>query len=285
MWSRLDFKTRSKNLLRRNYWHSFIVALVLAFVGGISMTPLNAGGSGGRAHRGVTLDLSSGNLQDNLSNFSPVNAFNDLFQTSKHLILNDGISIPETLTQTILPLIAAASLLIFFAMIAFRVFLGYPLEIGCRSFFLNAQEEKEKLSDIVFRLKRDGYWSIVSAMFLRALYTFLWTLLLIIPGIIMGYAYKMVPYILAENPNLSADEALRASKQMTQGYKSELFVLDLSFIGWYLLGLLACGLGGMFVNPYYVATEAEAYVWLRDRALDLGLISPELFPNQESITL
>lgn len=282
MWSRLQFKTRAKELLGRNYWQAFVVALVLAFVGGISLTPLNSGGAGGGHGNGVTFDLSSGDFKENLSNLNPFHGLGSIATGIRHAVLNDGVSVSESMTQVIFPLIAMASVIILLAMIIFRVFLGYPLEVGCRSFFLNAQSEKERLSDIVSRLKQDGYWSILSAMFLRAVYTFLWTLLLIIPGIVMGYAYKMVPYILAENPNLTANEAISLSKQMTLGYKSELFIMDLSFIGWYLLGLIACGLGGVFVNPYYLTTEAEAYTWLRDRALNLNLIPAHYFPHLEA---
>ena len=112
-------------------------------------------------------------------------------------------------------------------------------------------------------------------MFLRGLYTFLWTLLLLIPGIIKSYAYRMVPYILADNPKMGADNAITLSRKMMDGNKFELFVLELSFLGWYLLGLLALGVGILFVNPYYNATEAQLYLVLREKAIGLGYCSYE----------
>ena len=94
--------------------------------------------------------------------------------------------------------------------------------------------------------------------------TLLWLFLFIVPGIIKAYEYSMIPYLLAENPNLSADEAFYLSKQMTTGQKADLFVLDLSFIGWIILGLICCGIGILFVLPYPQATRAEVYLNLKE---------------------
>ena len=85
----------------------------------------------------------------------------------------------------------------------------------------------------------------------------------------------MVPYILADNPKMGADNAITLSRKMMDGNKFELFVLELSFIGWYLLGLLALGVGILFVNPYYNATEAQLYLVLRENAIGLGYCSYE----------
>jgi uncharacterized membrane protein len=105
--------------------------------------------------------------------------------------------------------------------------------------------------------------NIVKAGFLKGLYEFLWGLLFVIPGIIKNYAYRMTPYILADSPALSASEAIRISEQMMRGHKMELFILELSFLGWYILGMLAFGIGVYFVHPYKDATEAQFYMTLR----------------------
>ena len=94
---------------------------------------------------------------------------------------------------------------------------------------------------------------------------FLWSLLFIIPGIIKSYEYCMIPYILAENPEIEMDRAFEISRKMTKGEKWKIFVLGLSFIGWYLLGLLCCCVGTIFVDPYSEATYAELYQVMRDR--------------------
>lgn len=92
----------------------------------------------------------------------------------------------------------------------------------------------------------------------------LWLLLLVVPGIIKAYEYSMIPCLLAENPNITTDEAFSLSKQMTTGQKMNLFVLDLSFLGWYFLGFLCFGIGALFVKPYDVAAFTEVYLILRD---------------------
>lgn len=94
--------------------------------------------------------------------------------------------------------------------------------------------------------------------------TLLWLLLLIVPGFVKAYEYSMIPYLLAENPNLSASQAFSLSKQMTIGQKMDLFVLDLSFLGWIILGLICCGIGILFVLPYPEATRAEVYLNLKE---------------------
>ena len=97
-------------------------------------------------------------------------------------------------------------------------------------------------------------------MFLRDLFVALWTLLFIIPGIVKMYAYSLVPYILAENPEMSGTEAIKLSNEMMKGHKWKAFVLDLSFLGWLLLSVLTLGLVGIFfANPYVYATDAELY--------------------------
>jgi uncharacterized membrane protein len=116
-------------------------------------------------------------------------------------------------------------------------------------------------------------------MLWRAVVNFLWFLLLIIPGIVKLYAFRMVPFILADNPNIGYKRALNLSEQMTGGHKFNMFVLDLSFIGWFLLGLLAFFIGVFFVLPYYNAAQAELYLTLRKSVIERGLCShDELLP-------
>jgi uncharacterized membrane protein len=83
----------------------------------------------------------------------------------------------------------------------------------------------------------------------------------------------MVPYILADNPNIGVEKAISLSTEMTMGHKLDMFVLDLSFLGWYLLGTLAFGIGIFFVMPYDNATKAELYLSLRENALRNNLCS------------
>ena len=105
----------------------------------------------------------------------------------------------------------------------------------------------------------DDFFSAFKVTLLVGLYTFLWSLLFIIPGIVKSYAYSMSLFILADNKGKSARECIRESVEMTDGHKGELFVLDLSFIGWHLLGALTCGLAYLYVTPLVNATKANFY--------------------------
>ena len=90
-------------------------------------------------------------------------------------------------------------------------------------------------------------------------FTFLWSLLLVIPGIIKVFSYSMAPYILADNPELTAMEALSKSKEIMDGHKFDLFVLQLSFFWWYILSGITFGIASIYVIPYISATTANFY--------------------------
>lgn len=100
----------------------------------------------------------------------------------------------------------------------------------------------------------------IGAMLLVDLYTLLWTFLFIIPGIIKGYSYSMVPYILAEDSNISITEAIAESEWMMQGYKADLFFLDLSFLLWHIASIFTFGLLSFYSGPYQQAARAQFYL-------------------------
>lgn len=100
---------------------------------------------------------------------------------------------------------------------------------------------------------------------LTGIFTFLWSLLFIIPGIIKRYSYSMAPYILAENPEMTAKEAIEKSKQITNGHKFDLFVLELSFILWMLLTVFTFGIAGIYVIPYMSVTTANFYNSIKEQ--------------------
>lgn len=148
--------------------------------------------------------------------------------------------------------------------LALSLLLLVPLGFGYNiSFQRHMQGEDDE--DLVTRpfqaFKQYGRY--LGTSLLMAVYVFLWTLLLIIPGIIMGYAYAMTPYIMHEHPELSSSECIKASKDMMRGYKWKLFCLDLSFIGWVLLGLLSLGIGLLWVQPYYECARVRFYESLK----------------------
>lgn len=113
------------------------------------------------------------------------------------------------------------------------------------------------------------YFHIVWIIILKEIKIGLWSLLLIIPGIIKAYEYYMIPYIIADNPDISTSEAFSLSKQLTTNNKMNIFVLNLSFIGWRLLGFITI-IGHLFVLPYVVITNVCLYNELLNKALITG---------------
>nr|AGF93441.1 integral membrane protein [uncultured organism] len=168
--------------------------------------------------------------------------------------------------------------------IILRIFIGYVLEVGGRKYFIKLSEGESKVSYLGYGFKNNNYFNIFWTMLLRSIYVILWSLLLIIPGIIKFYAYRMVPYILADNPEMGHRKAIKLSNKMTQGEKWDIFILDLSFLGWFILGSLFFGIGILFVQPYYDATNAELYLNLRKKAITNNLITEnELNINNDKL--
>ena len=161
--------------------------------------------------------------------------------------------------------IAAVALLAGIAGLALRILVMNPLEIGIRRYFMEDLYAPCELDRLTYGFKMN-YVNGVITMLLRVVFIALWTLLLIIPCIIKSYEYRMIPYLLAENPDLEWRDAFATSKRMMDGEKWNAFVLDLSFIGWILLSLVTLGLVGIFyVNPYKGLTDAALYMALREK--------------------
>lgn len=110
----------------------------------------------------------------------------------------------------------------------------------------------------------------------------LWSILFIIPGIIKAFSLSQVFYILADNPKISIFKALKMSKELTRGYKGEIFLLGLSFIGWFILSLLTCGIALLWIFPYCNLTFAKTYLFLKHRALKTGALSKEDFLQENT---
>lgn len=136
--------------------------------------------------------------------------------------------------------------------------LGGVVQLGYAQYLLKQQDrEVNSVKDLFSQFDRFSQGFLQS--FLRGLFTALWTLLFIIPGIVKSFAYAMTPFLMAEDPNLTAKEAIKLSQQKMMGHKGELFCLGLSFIGWSLLAALTGGIGNIFLNPYMNAAYAAFY--------------------------
>ena len=142
-------------------------------------------------------------------------------------------------------------------------FVAYIGALGCFSIsmvtmYLNLTKGiQPQFSDLKIGLK--NYKSNIILLLLTFLYTLLWMLLFYVPGIIKAISYSMAPYILAENPDMKPSDAIKESMLITNGRKWEIFVLELSFIGWILLSCVTCNLSMIYVMPYMQATYANYY--------------------------
>ena len=146
-----------------------------------------------------------------------------------------------------------------------------------RRMFMEGRTYKKVPFKRLFYLSQTKCWNNVSkTMFLKDLFEFFWSMT-IIGGIIKRYSYFMVPYILAENPNIHSKQAITLSRKMMNGHKWEAFKLDFSFIGWDILGMFTWGIVNLvFTNPYQVATFSEFYNELRKEAKEKNIENSNL---------
>ena len=168
-----------------------------------------------------------------------------------------------------------------FLLIAIRLLVTNPYEVGaCRFFLDNNGSQRAPFSVTIEAGFLRNFGNIVLTQFLRNLFIFLWSLLFLIPGIICAFSYFAVPYILAENPDLDHTRVLQLSKEMTKGHKMDIFLTQLSFFFWFCLEVITANIVGIFyVRPYFNATNAEMYRFLRFEALQRGIAAPGELPG------
>ena len=288
MWDRNELKARGKAAFKANYWKCVLVALLLvALVGGsafsTSRTTTNqidvasdtTGAPASVDTETVDVQFENGiytvngqtydNVQDAITAIGEAsNAKPEDIEKAKELV-NAIQENPDGAKAALAVLGAAMAGVVLVVLLIgslFRIFVTNPIEVGCQNFFVRNSEAPAELSEI----KRGfhPYWRNVGAMLLRGLFLFLWSLLCIIPGIIKSYSYRMVPYILADDPTIGGRDAITLSRKMMDGQKWNAFLLDLSFIGWLLLSAVTLGIAGIFyTNPYMYATHAELYQTLK----------------------
>lgn len=166
--------------------------------------------------------------------------------------------------------------------VAFTIFIADPLIVGGKKYFLKARMNKTtKVGIIIDIFKKENWINISIIMLLRNLYNALWYLT-IIGGVIKTYEYRMIPYILAENPKVKRGEAFELSKEMMKGNKLRTFALDVSFLGWDLLSVMTFGiLKILYVNPYSATTNAELYMVLRNNAIEKKFNHYEVLNDKE----
>lgn len=233
MWNRAELKMRGNMAFKKNYVSAVVVALLMGIFGTVS-------GESSARRVSENSDIYSGNL------------------------FNVGM---------ITGLLAGIATVVILIVLVAKVFVGNLLKMGGYRFFILNQTAQPGIGTLLDGFRSGHYVNIVLTMFLRDLFTTLWNLLLVVPGIVKHYEYLMVPYIIAENPAMDYKEAFQISKQMMDGEKMEAFIMDLSFLGWYLLSAVTCGLLAIFyVNPYVQASFAEMYTFNKQKAYQEGYI-------------
>ena len=240
MWDIADIKKRGRTAFKANYWPCVIVGFILALVVGGGVT------SGRRAvpQSEQTMEIES--ATDELTT-----TYDSLTETEQ--------SIFTTAIVGSLSIVSIVGILL-------KVFLVNPLQVGCHYFFRKNAENPTASVDLVGQ-GFGAYGRTFLTMFLNDLFIALWTLLFIIPGIMCFYSYALVPYLLKDEPNLTAMQVLRRSKDLMRGNRGRMFLMDLSFIGWYLLTALTLGIAGAFWTfPYVESTHATLYLELTGRS-------------------
>ena len=230
-----DFRRIARNSLTNKWLIAVAVGLVASILGGI--------GSNGPEFK-VNIDGSNIAMNFNM-------AGQTIYSTGTNGGINSEIG---AFILTSLPIIITAAL--FMAVIYFV--LGSFVGVGYAKFNLNLVDRNKASFENLFEYFSNWKTTTITRL-LRALYTFLWSLLFIIPGIVAGFSYAMTEYILAENPELTPDEAIQASKSMMMGNRWRLFCLQFSFIGWDILATLAFGIGHLWLTPYKQAAYAAFY--------------------------
>lgn len=231
-----DFRERARMALQ-NQWFP---AVLTGFVGsllGASVTLLDDGSSS---------SSSSDSTEQELENLEMM-GFGD---TVTEIMANP-------VTQAILVFVGVLMIvLVLWAIVT--MIIGGPITLGYAQYNLNLVDGfNPQFSDLFSKF--DCFGQGFCVQFLRRLFILLWTFLFIIPGLVKTYSYSMAAYIAAENPDMSATDAITASKELMDGNKWRLFCLDLSFIGWSILCVFTLGIGFLFLQPYREAAFAAFY--------------------------
>jgi len=273
-WTRAELKERGKANFKRSYWAAVLVCLILAIISNFGSSSSGSGNSGGVT---ITPDNVTNTTTESTDNSltteqqkNLAKQFGSIFNVIPHATSGTSWDIFRNIAGTIGnfaigSVVTAIVIAIAISGFLFTIFFTRPLEVGGCHFYTIPDGTKRSVGDIMYAFKCGSYLNVVKIQFLRDVKIFLWTCLLIVPGIIKSFEYRMVPYILAENPGISSADAFAKSREMMMGEKMNSFILDLSFILWAILDTLTMGLLGIFyLNPYIQATNAELYKFLRD---------------------
>lgn len=253
MWTTSEIKARAREKIKKYFLDALIVSFIVGLFAGNSV-----GGSGG-SYLTEVIDLDS--LQS------------ELHHVAKHM---DSVkSIPQLIASTLsrdnmllLSILASVATISIIISIAVGIFVKPAFTVGKNRFYAESSvmDRSAGIGRCLWGFK-NSYLNVIWVMFVMNLFIMLGTFFFVIPGIYLSFCYLMVPYILAENPEMGVGDVLHLSKDMMNGNKFGAFLLGLSFIGWRILaafvGLFTFGLGSYLVEPYVETAYAELYLELR----------------------
>ena len=299
MWDRKELKAKGKEAYRRNRVMCIIAALLLAVASGAGGASTAGSTASNNVQKSINNSKNDTNVNYDIDDFDDIQDLDELEDRIENMtedelgysdaaVTASGVYVTTDTNNDdfgykndegtpsgnplagafIAGLVGILIIILIIVLSCLSIFVLNPLKVGLRKFFTdNATDPNAGLSKNNIGLAfSDKYMSVVGAMFTTKLFIGLWALLLIIPGIYKALQWRMVEFIISENPGISGKEARKQSKEMMQGSKWASFVLDLSFLGWKLLGGLTLGiLNVVFTNPYEAATESELWLHLSGR--------------------
>lgn len=290
MWNRAELKSKAKIFLKANLLVSILVCLFFAFATGLFGNQSYLESASDVAENKYDEAVRTGNFTEYDKFLKNTNFKNQDGKVPYYFYLYESdmsITDQNLLTEKLFNKQASendlssfllgggykvylnpvtAGIIIIISLLA-KVFILNPLTIGYRRFFIKGAKniDAENKFSTLFSSFKDGTWfSLSIKLAIKNIYLALWSLLFVIPGIYKSYQYYYVDYILAENPELSIGEAINISKEMTHQDKLNIFVLNLSFIGWEILSWVLLGLGFIILNPYKESTYANLYLSVKE---------------------
>ena len=223
-----ELRAKAWNSLKGKYWRAFLVILVLGLL----------------ASGGTSLQTSSQTLTETINLVDPSE-------------MDETMELGAAVVGTIATIMAVVGM-------AISLFVGNAADVGLAHYFILNTDSKPSFADAFYGFKVK-YLRNIGTLLLVGIKIVLWSCLLLIPGIIKSVEYSIIPYILADDAEITSKEAFRKAKEMMMGNKWRLCKLYISFFGWFVLCVVTCGLGTPFLLPYVSAANAEFYAELKNK--------------------
>lgn len=291
MWKRKNLKDKAKKTVKNNYWTAVVLCFVITILTGEygnSITGIWQSGDSVLPDYVITQNQYLIENEISKDNIAEIQEKQEKIEEITENLTENQLKMVNTITSNLNSLtksqkyiykiwdaielfimnqnlLGIAYVLIAIIAILYIILLAEPLLVAERRYFIIASEKENTKMGVMKEIFKRKNWSNVAViMFFKSFYNFLWYLT-IIGGIIKTYEYRMIPYLLAENPDMNKKEVFARSKQMMKGNKWKTFILDLSFILWEILSTITFELLDiLYVNPYKIATSVELYKTLKE---------------------